>query len=43
MGLFMSDGSSYYGSTSYNALRIGFASMNEKEMREAIGVLKKAI
>lgn len=43
MGLFMSDGSSHYGSTSYNALRIGFASMNEKEMRETISVLKKAI
>jgi GntR family transcriptional regulator/MocR family aminotransferase len=43
-GLFMSDGSSYsYGTTNHNALRLGFASLNEKEMKEAVEILKKVI
>jgi DNA-binding transcriptional MocR family regulator len=25
-----------------NAVRLGFASLNEKEMEEAVGILKKA-
>ena len=44
MGLFMNDGSNYVtGKANYNALRIGFASLNEKEMPEVIGILGKAI
>jgi len=42
-GLFMSDGSSYItGKDNHNALRIGFASLNEKEMEEIVGILKKS-
>ncbi|GAA0564747.1 aminotransferase-like domain-containing protein [Chitinophaga japonensis] len=41
-GLFMADGSNYsYGSHNHNALRIGFASLNEKEIREVVAILKK--
>jgi GntR family transcriptional regulator/MocR family aminotransferase len=44
MGLFMNDGASYItGKTNYNALRIGFASLNEKEMQEMISILVKAV
>ena len=43
-GLFMSDGSSYNtGKVNYNALRMGFASLNEKEMHGIIAILKKLI
>jgi GntR family transcriptional regulator/MocR family aminotransferase len=43
-GLFMSDGSIYnYGNENYNALRIGFASLNEKEIEEAVSILKKVL
>lgn len=43
MGLFMNDGTSYVtGKTNYNALRIGFASLNEKEMQEMVNILVKA-
>ncbi len=43
-GLYMNDGSFYNsGAVNYNALRIGFASLNEKEMEEAVGILKKVI
>lgn len=43
MGLFMNDGASYItGKTNYNALRIGFASLNEKEMQEVVSILVKA-
>ncbi|WP_336515092.1 PLP-dependent aminotransferase family protein [Pollutibacter soli] len=40
-GLQMSDGL-YYNSekTNYNGLRMGFASMNEKEMRESMGIVQ---
>ena len=42
MGLYMSDGSFYdSGNVHYNALRIGFASLNEKEMHEIVQILKK--
>jgi GntR family transcriptional regulator/MocR family aminotransferase len=43
MGLFMSDGSFYNSPINYNALRMGFASLNEKEMVEAVKILKKVI
>ena len=44
MGLFMSDGSFYNSpATNYNALRMGFASLNEKEMEEAVRILKKVV
>ena len=43
-GLFMGDGSFYNtGKINYNALRMGFASLNEKEIQGAMGVLKKII
>jgi GntR family transcriptional regulator/MocR family aminotransferase len=43
LGLFMNDGSSYNTwKTNYNALRIGFASFNEKEMQEVVRILVKA-
>ena len=41
-GLYMSNGSFYNtGSTNHNALRMGFASLNGKEMEEVTGILKK--
>jgi GntR family transcriptional regulator/MocR family aminotransferase len=41
-GLFMSDGNVYSnGTVNYNALRFGFASLNEKEQIEAVEILKK--
>ena len=41
-GLFMSDGNAYSnGAVNYNALRFGFASLNEKEQIEAVDILKK--
>jgi GntR family transcriptional regulator/MocR family aminotransferase len=44
MGLFMSDGSFYNSPViNYNALRMGFASLNEKEMKEAVSILKKIV
>jgi GntR family transcriptional regulator/MocR family aminotransferase len=44
MGLFMSDGSFYNSpAINYNALRMGFASLNEKEMVESVRILKKAL
>ncbi|WP_262707689.1 hypothetical protein [Paraflavitalea soli] len=40
----MNDGSNYItGKTNYNAIRLGFASFNEKEMQEVMGILAKAI
>jgi GntR family transcriptional regulator/MocR family aminotransferase len=43
-GLYLSDGNFYNtGNTTYNAVRMGFASLNEKEMMEAISIIKKAI
>ncbi len=43
-GLWMSDGSVYNPSDrNLNALRMGFASMNEKEMAGAIKILKKVM
>lgn len=42
-GLYMVNGSYYNtGSTNYNALRIGYASLNGKEMQQAVGIIKKA-
>jgi GntR family transcriptional regulator / MocR family aminotransferase len=38
-GLYLSDGSAY---TDLNACRMGFASMNLKEIEEAVGILKSA-
>ncbi|MGC4100802.1 aminotransferase-like domain-containing protein [Ferruginibacter sp.] len=44
MGLFMGDGSFYNtGPVNYNSLRMGFASLNEREMRESVEVLKKVL
>lgn len=44
MGLYMSDGNFYNsGTIQYNALRMGFASLNEKEMQEIIMIIKKAL
>lgn len=43
-GLFLNDGSIYSnGAINYNALRFGFASLNEKEQQEAVGILKKVV
>ncbi len=43
-GLWMSDGLFYNsGNTNYNALRIGFASLNEKEMKAIIGIIRSVI
>jgi GntR family transcriptional regulator/MocR family aminotransferase len=43
-GLFMVNGSYYNtGNTNYNALRMGFASLNESEMNEAVNVIKKVL
>lgn len=43
-GLFMSDGSAYsYGTVNHNALRMGFASLNEKELSEVVEILKKVV
>jgi GntR family transcriptional regulator/MocR family aminotransferase len=39
-GLYLSNGSAYEG---LNTCRMGFASMNLKEMEEAVGILKSAI
>jgi len=42
--LYLSDGGFYNsGTVNYNALRMGFASLNEKEMEEAVGILKKIV
>jgi DNA-binding transcriptional MocR family regulator len=41
MGLLINDGS-YYNGSGENALRLGFASLREKEMEEAIEILKRA-
>ena len=43
MGLYMSDGSFYNVNHNYNALRMGFASLTEYEMKEIAAVLKKAV
>jgi GntR family transcriptional regulator/MocR family aminotransferase len=43
-GLFMSDGSVYStGAVNYNGLRIGFASLNDKEQDVIVGILKKLV
>jgi GntR family transcriptional regulator / MocR family aminotransferase len=43
-GLYMSDGWIYNsGKANYNALRIGFSSLNEKEITEVISILKKIV
>ena len=43
-GLFMSDGSVYStGAVNHNGLRIGFASLNEKEQDTIVGILKKLV
>jgi len=43
-GLMIHDGSMYdVGDHHFNALRIGFASMNEKELEEAVLLLKRSI
>jgi len=43
MGLYMSDGSFYNVNHNYNALRIGFASLAEYEMKEITAILKKLV
>jgi GntR family transcriptional regulator/MocR family aminotransferase len=43
-GLMISDGRMYdVDDCHFNALRIGFASMNEKELEEAVGLLKRSV
>ena len=43
-GLYLSDGEFYNtGGKKYNSARMGFASLNEKEMMEAISMIKKEI
>jgi len=43
-GLFISNGSTYNsGNINYNALRMGFASLNEKEMKDVVGIIKKVL
>jgi len=43
-GLYMTDGLFYNsGNVEYNALRMGFASMNEDEMKEAFHIIKGSI
>lgn len=43
-GLFIGDGGFYNsGAVNYNALRMGFASFNEKEMEEVVGIIKKVV
>ncbi|HVS96839.1 MAG TPA: PLP-dependent aminotransferase family protein [Puia sp.] len=45
LGLAMSDGEDYWHGKSgrVNGVRLGFASLNEKEMQEAVGILKKVM
>ena len=45
LGLGISDGSDYWHNKGnrVNAVRLGFASLNEKEMEEAVGLLRKAV
>jgi len=44
MGLYMSDGQVYNThNRDYNAIRFGFASLNEEEMDEAVRILKKCL
>jgi GntR family transcriptional regulator/MocR family aminotransferase len=43
-GLMINDGRMYdVDNHRFNALRIGFASMNEKELEEAVFLLKRSI
>lgn len=43
-GIYINDGSLYNsGTVNYNALRVGFASMNEQEITELVMALKKAV
>lgn len=43
-GLFINDGSFYNSNNiNYNGLRMGFASLNEKEMRDAVKILEKIV
>jgi len=44
MGLYMSDGQVYNThNKEYNAIRFGFASLNEEELDEVIGILKSCL
>jgi len=45
LGLAMSDGEDYWHMRPgrVNGVRLGFASLNEKEMEEAVGILKKVV
>jgi GntR family transcriptional regulator/MocR family aminotransferase len=45
LGLYVSSGEEYYHAppARYNAVRLGFASLNEREMKEAVSLLKKAV
>jgi GntR family transcriptional regulator/MocR family aminotransferase len=45
MGLHISDGQDYWHQKpgKVNGVRLGFAALNEKEMEEAVGILKKAL
>jgi GntR family transcriptional regulator/MocR family aminotransferase len=45
MGLSISNGSDYYADESYisTSIRLGFASLNLKELEEGVGILAKAV
>jgi GntR family transcriptional regulator/MocR family aminotransferase len=45
LGLGMGNGEDYWHDAARreNAVRLGFASLNEKEMEEAVGVLKRVM
>ena len=45
LGLGMGNGEDYWHDAKRreNAVRLGFASMNEKELEEAVGILKKVV
>ncbi|SKA34290.1 transcriptional regulator, GntR family [Chitinophaga eiseniae] len=44
MGLLMSNGEQYgHGTTSLNAIRFGFASLNNRELTKAVGILEKVL
>ena len=44
LGMYINDGNFYNsGTVNYNAIRMGFASLNEKEMEESVKVLKKIL
>jgi GntR family transcriptional regulator/MocR family aminotransferase len=43
MGLIMSDGTIYNAMANYNSTRLGFASLNETEMKKTVDILRQAV